>query len=354
MINPFRRIPAAVACAAAAAAVLGFIVDGAPLAAYAMLSVAALGGAYAAWHRSRAHQRRLEALVAQQFTAVEESLRKSRAAHAGKIAAVTREVERLGATLDRVAADIEGLSGDRARSAQSAENVDRILTAVDKLPNHTSRVVRAWTRTLYAEMEDLLALYRDIDPDRSLPLLHGWAAGADLARFLYNEVTANGSRNIVECGCGTTTVILAYALKANGAGRVTALEHQPEFAEATRRLLADHGLTEWAQVLDAPLTEVKAGGATALWYDYSGLPHEPVDLVFVDGPPQDIGPEARFPAVPVLFDRLAPDAVIVLDDAHRREERIIGERWSEEFPGFTVEKHRHDYGTLVLRRGVGG
>ena len=43
---------------------------------------------------------------------------------------------------------------------------------------------------------------------------------------------------------------------------------------------------------------------------------------------------ARWPAGPLLFPRLAPGAVVLLDDAARPEEQEAVRRWMAEHPGF--------------------
>jgi hypothetical protein len=40
-----------------------------------------------------------------------------------------------------------------------------------------------------------------------------------------------------------------------------------------------------------------------------------IDLVLVDGPPGSIREMARYPALHVLESQLAPNAVVILDDA---------------------------------------
>jgi predicted O-methyltransferase YrrM len=212
---------------------------------------------------------------------------------------------------------------------------------------------RAEARRLYGKVEDLLGLYHDIAPDRALPHMQGWAAGVDLARYLYRQVSEQGRENVIECGSGTSTVLFAYAMRARGAGRVVALEHEPEFAEATRRMLRERDLDAWAEVVDAPLVAVPLGDATWHWYDPSTLPDGPFDLLVVDGPPGKTGPQARYPALPLLRDRLSPGAMVVLDDALRPEELATAERWSAEFAEFTEERVGHERGTIVLRSPAG-
>ncbi|WP_194202006.1 O-methyltransferase [Glycomyces albidus] len=251
----------------------------------------------------------------------------------------------------------------RRRGAEVAELTERVARyqaarqaarqELESMPRSSpKRLIREWNRLVHAEFEDLMALYRDIGPDQALPPMHGWAAGPDLARFLYREVVEHGRSSVLECGSGSTTVILAYACRAVGGGRVVALEHDARFAAATRKMLDERDLAKWAEVRDAPLTDVRVGGRTWRWYNPESLDEGPFDLVLVDGPPGGTGPEARYPAVPMLIDRLTDDALVVLDDAGRADEQAVGDRWAAEFDGFALETLPHGHGTLLLRRGA--
>ncbi|MFG3339072.1 O-methyltransferase [Glycomyces sp. NPDC048151] len=263
------------------------------------------------------------------------------------VGAATIAIGALWRAQRRRGAEVSELT-ERFARFQAAQEAAR--EELETMPRSTRRLVREWGRVVYGEVEDLMALYKDIGPEQALPPMHGWAAGPDLARFLYRQVVEHGRSSVLECGSGSTTVILAYACRAIGTGRVVALEHDAKFAAATRRMLDERGLAKWAEVRDAPLTEVPVGESTWRWYDPAALTDGPFDLALVDGPPGATGPAARYPAVPLLIDRLAPDALVVLDDARRTDERAIGERWAAEFTGFTLEWLDHDHGTLLLRR----
>ena len=58
-----------------------------------------------------------------------------------------------------------------------------------------------------------------------------------------------------------------------------------------------------------------------------------IDLLVVDGPPAfAVGfAHARYPALPVLRDRLAPGATVVLDDVERPGEQEVLRRWEGEY-----------------------
>ena len=51
-------------------------------------------------------------------------------------------------------------------------------------------------------------------------------------------------------------------------------------------MLDDHGLTDYAEVRRAPLVDVELEDESLPWYDPSQLPTQPIDLLFVDGPPK--------------------------------------------------------------------
>jgi hypothetical protein len=115
--------------------------------------------------------------------------------------------------------------------------------------------------------------------------------------------------------------------------------------------LIRHRLQQVAQVLHAPLVEVAIGEEVFPWYDLSVLPPGPLfDLLVVDGPPGFLHPLARYPALPLLKDRLSPSPVIILDDAARQAEQTVLERWVREQGPFTVEHPPTEKGMAVLRR----
>jgi hypothetical protein len=141
-----------------------------------------------------------------------------------------------------------------------------------------------------------------------------------------------------------------------GQGHVFSLEHDQVYAGKTRELLQVHGLQDWATIIDAPLVQMEVDGWQGRWYDVSALDRaqiadQPVDMVVIDGPPNDLGPLARYPALPVLAPRLAASCTVVLDDSSRPAEQQILARWRishpefAEVPGFECEK-----GCMVLRR----
>jgi len=191
--------------------------------------------------------------------------------------------------------------------------------------------------TLFRQLEALQGLYVSLGLRRALPLTRGWAASPDFLQELAAHALDEKPVCVVECSSGTSTLVLARCMQLNGAGKVYSLEHDPAYARRTRRQLEIHGLSTWASVIDAPLQKQTLGGRSQAWYDCANLQLErAIDMVVIDGPPQHIDDEARYPAGPVLFPRLAPGAAIFLDDAARPGERTAMQRWAEEFPDLEI------------------
>jgi hypothetical protein len=62
---------------------------------------------------------------------------------------------------------------------------------------------------------------------------------------------------------------------------------------------------------------------------------------------------SRYPAVPVLEKRFSSRAVVVLDDAHRADEKEMVQRWRTESPTLSkVEGIADDQIAILARDGV--
>lgn len=179
------------------------------------------------------------------------------------------------------------------------------------------------------QLEAYVALVGALRPEVPLPATRGWAASPDFLKMVAELVLDRRPRLVVEASSGTSTVVIALCLRKLGAGHVVSLEHDARFAQQTRRALAQQGLGDFATVVHAPLKRHLVDGRAHAWYDLDAMPMAdlPIDLLVVDGPPGSVQANARFPAVPLLLQRLAPDAAVVMDDAARRDERAIVAEW---------------------------
>jgi hypothetical protein len=184
--------------------------------------------------------------------------------------------------------------------------------------------------------------------DASRPAFGTWAIEPDIAQLIVQEV--EGKHTVVECGSGVTTLVIAERLRSRGTGRLYTLEHDPMFAKKMKARLDADGLGDWVEFIDAPLVNQTFCSRRVNWYSEPAitprLPAE-IDLLVVDGPPA-LTPWARWPAIEVLHERLAADAVVLVDDGRRRSERRTVFRWQAEHPELVLYWHDTVKGTWRL------
>jgi hypothetical protein len=141
-----------------------------------------------------------------------------------------------------------------------------------------------------------------------------------LAAVTSASVSARGV--ILECGSGLTTVVVGTVAHRTGQPYVT-LEHSHWWARHVRwavkvaRAEVDYRV--------APLREYEGFD----WYDI-GPALDGIALVVCDGPPAT-SRGGRYGLFPLCGDHLLADAEIYLDDFDRPSEKLVTERWAEEF-----------------------
>lgn len=252
---------------------------------------------------------------------------------------------------ETVREQIHDLSSDNARLASKLDALAAEAAHAQRRHEQTSRQVRALGRDTLTQMQAQLQLQQLFAPTAPLPPVAGWAMEPTALVELINIVHRERPRVVVECGSGTSTLWLAYALRRNGEGQLISLDHQAEFAEKSQQMLVDHDLTEWARVRHAPLRQTDTPRGEMPWYTLDSDEFDDVDLLVVDGPPKATGELARYPALPVLADSLAPDARILFDDADRPDEVAVLDAWRE---SWNVVLDRDVAGRALLLRIDGG
>lgn len=211
-------------------------------------------------------------------------------------------------------------------------------------------VLQATVYYTHQQIQALQSLHSLFDIRAPLPAFRSWNITPDLATEVVGLIQERRPRLIVEVGGGLSSIVAGYAVKEYG-GRIVAFDHLAEFADQTRATVERHGLSDVVTVRHAPLKPVEIGGKPWLWYDTTQFEdlHD-IDLLFIDGPPNTTQLLARYPALPLLIDRLSPDAVIVLDDADRVMETRAVRRWLAEFPGLRADRLLTKRGCVILRQ----
>lgn len=176
-----------------------------------------------------------------------------------------------------------------------------------------------------------------------LPTLSGWVADARMLLLLARYTLSRSPRTVVEFGSGVSTLVAAECLRRKGGGSIITHDHHSSFAAETAQRL--RALDLEADVRSAPLCPLIAArnGWGGAWYDTEELPSR-IDLLIVDGPPWFLHPMARGNAAS-LFSRIPRGGAVLLDDAYRPGERLVGARWRQEYPDF-------DFRLLPTRKGA--
>jgi predicted O-methyltransferase YrrM len=182
--------------------------------------------------------------------------------------------------------------------------------------------------------------------------LGGASIDAHHARQLLFVLQELKPRVILELGSGSSTVIVARALQSLGCppDLHIAVDHDARYLRNTIQLARVNSVEQFVRFQHCPLAPVS--GYALPWY--SNVPQivgrAQVDLVIVDGPPAyEPGKEkSRAPTLPVIRSVLSERAVVILDDANRKAESEILDRWLQDYPEFSLTRLREGKGVAVL------
>lgn len=201
-----------------------------------------------------------------------------------------------------------------------------------------------------ALLEAFVQLQRLVPTGLPMPRPGTWAASEDLLLWLAGYVLEHRPALVVDLGSGQSSVWMAAAMRTAGyGGRVFGVDHEEQYAEATRDLARRQGVADWLTVIHAPLVEEMIAGRTVTWYDTATLADlRDIDLLSVDGPPAQGMEQARWPALPYFRERMAPGGCVVLDDMIRADEQAITLDWLERYPELTDSRLDFEKGAAVL------
>jgi glycosyltransferase involved in cell wall biosynthesis len=226
------------------------------------------------------------------------------------------------------------------------------------------QIVPAPLKRAAREMQSQMRLRRAIERIANLPLgelptaemlsdlQEGWANDGFAARIdLLMEVAKQAATTagpILECGSGITTILMGLLAGRRGV-KTYAFEHIDEWRARVLKAVSQFQIPR-VEILHTPLRHYQ----NFEWYG-APLADLPPTFSFVlcDGPPgETVG--GRYGLLPVMRDRLAADAVIILDDIEREGELDALRRWQSE-SSFEVRMHdgaTGSFAVLALKRPV--
>lgn len=163
----------------------------------------------------------------------------------------------------------------------------------------------------------------------------GAAARPIVLAHVLNEIVVNRRRSVIEFGSGISTILMARLIQRNRLdAKVVSIEHDANWVDAMRGLLAAEDIGDAVEIVHAPLAPCDHALEGNHWYDLSVLAsriaEKRFDLALVDGPPAwETGKGmTRYPAGPFLEDRMAERCALFLDDADRLGERLVMGKWN--------------------------
>lgn len=153
--------------------------------------------------------------------------------------------------------------------------------------------------------------------------------------FLLNEIIINNRKDIIEFGSGISTIYMARLAALNKKElNILSVDDDNNWINKLNEILVEENLTNYVQLIYAPL---KYNATNLEWYDKNILDNycreQKFDLVLVDGPKAYLEgkDQIRYGALPYVYDKLNNDFIIILDDANRGGERLIMDKWKDEF-----------------------
>lgn len=159
-------------------------------------------------------------------------------------------------------------------------------------------------------------------------LQFGWGNEGFAAQTEYLEevarMAATTSGPILECGSGLTTILMGLLAGRRGV-ETWSLEHIPDWRARVVYALEQFEIAR-AHVCSVVMRDYEGFA----WYDapLAKLPKE-FQLAICDGPPGETH-GGRYGLLPVLGDRLPAGSVILFDDANRKGEAEVLQRWTAE------------------------
>jgi precorrin-6B methylase 2 len=204
---------------------------------------------------------------------------------------------------------------------------------------------------VYTQIAALLEIRDFVGPGVPLGPFRGWAMSPDSLLFILRDVLARKAARVVEFGTGESTIAIAAALKAAGAGSLTAIEHNPRFAEYVFARIEKCTLEQYADIRVVPIRKYDLRPSFLEFSSYDLADFEvDFDVAVVDGPiVGEFGSATRIVPIEWALKRLRGEGAVYLDDASREDELHIIQTSIVGRSGLDVTTLETEKGLLRLR-----
>lgn len=283
--------------------------------------------------------------------------------------------EQLNLEKSKAALEARQLELQQLLSAQNARETDlleRLSTQVQSLAKRETVVPAAYEELFKKQSDDLVRVRRHLETAVKnnsanavrqiqsfvgmqeyfatgvLPAFnseaHSWPISADFALCLVQQLVLKPYDLVIEFGSGMSTVLVAKTLASmaerNGTRQTqfVSFDHLDSYYQQTLAYVQQAGLEKAVQLLLTPIEDWQAAdGQVYPYYSCQSTLAKLAKqrqttrkriLVIVDGPPAATGPQARYPAGPLLMEHF-PNAHIdfLMDDYIREDEKQVVQHW---------------------------
>ncbi|MCC9137345.1 class I SAM-dependent methyltransferase [Pontibacter silvestris] len=177
--------------------------------------------------------------------------------------------------------------------------------------------------------------------------------------YFLNDIIINNRKVIVEFGSGISTIFLSELLLQLNLKDVTLIsfDNNQEWLNIISKYIKKESLDlNNIHLIKAELSSCALSLNNNDWYNIEKLQvleryKGKVDCVLVDGPEawhKEIE-QSRYPALPYVYNFLAEDFSLFLDDTDRDGEKSIIQMWSEKY-SFNLEKLNNSFSRLYRGR----
>jgi hypothetical protein len=201
------------------------------------------------------------------------------------------------------------------------------------------------------QVESIQWIYQQFEPKVAIPPMRVFAGSPDFIKVLLDKIQSEEPEVVLELGSGVSSIMISEYLFETGRSNVEhfALDHLEKYSSATSKKIRNPK----SKILFAPLKEYIIDGKKWLWYDLDSLNQQlgekKIDILIVDGPPMELQKLSRYPAFPLLSDKLSKEAIIILDDTIRKDEQKIIASWQNKFSVVQNEHVFTEKGTTILK-----
>lgn len=201
----------------------------------------------------------------------------------------------------------------------------------------------------FRQTEVLFAINNFIKEHFTLPSFRNEAISPDFGLELVELIFKNKIKKIVELGSGTSTILMGHCLRQIGAGKIYTFEQDEVFFNQTKAEIIKHDLSNFVDLRLSKLKDYKIKEKKWKWYDLNFFSDiQEIELLIVNGPSGNLQRNSRYPAVPLICEKLKNNSIVILDDIKRKEEKDIFETWFREYNFISQQTKATENGVGIL------